>query len=1772
MRPRPRWMFVLAALAAMTGLVAGPAQASAPARPAAPRLTANTNASCNATPEPGHARCFAVVRTPASHAIIAAAAQDGPALTALTPADIRVAYHLPATGAGETVAIVDAFGDSSAESDLATFRSFFGLPACTAASGCFRKVDQSGGTSYPPDDPGWGLETSLDLDAVSSACPACNILLVEGNSASVPDLSAAENEAVTLGAKFISNSYGTNEDPGLLSFASAYEHPGVAITVSSGDAGNIVEWPSSDPDVTSAGGTTLARDAGSARGWGETAWDSGGSGCSTIEPQPAYQLGVTTGCAMRATADVSADADPATGLAVFDTLGSGGWLQVGGTSLAAPLITSMYALAGVPVPGTSPVNYPYHDPAEAADLFDVTQGSNGGCGDLLCNAGTGWDGPTGLGSPDGVGALSGGPQGQVTGHVTDATTGKPVPGAEVAADPGDYVTRTDSSGDYTLDVTAGTYTVSATMYAFQTGTSSGVHVAANGTAAADFSLAELPHATVSGTVSDGSGQGWPLYAKITIGGGYPGGPVYTNPFTGRYSVVLAGPATYPVQVTSAEPDVLGASGNGYLPQDAELAAGTSAVTKDITLQVDTAACSAPGYGPAGLSEDFAGWTGGAPGPGWTVSGSKAGWRFDNPGDRPAPGDNLASDQFAIADSGAGGRSGGRLDTTLTSPAVDLSGQSAPVVSFTSGYYGGSGQRAEIDLSTDGRRWAPVWQQRGGDAVGPVSVPIPQAAGKSGARVRFRYRGDDAWWWAIGNILVGTPGCVPLAGGLVTGIVRDGGSGLPVDGATVTSSGGVTGVAAGTTDQAVSGGLYEVFSPAGSQRFTASAAGYQSASAAVQVADGQLTRQDFSLNAKAAARRAGAVRPASAAAGVPAPGAAGGSSALKPLSLPGLRGKSYAITLITGDQVRLTAVGRGAYSVSAVPVPGSALRVSALAGKRGISSFQAIPAGAAALIASGALDRGLFDLGWLIRHGDTGPKADLAVVLRYAGQLGAARLARRAGGLPGVTVTSVSAAARTVRVSVSARRAVAFWTAITGRSAAARPGFAASSLAGGLTRVWLAGHREGPAVQPADSGQQLYTVTETVQGSADRSRWCSPADSLCLTDTFSLFGITGQGADQAYVATSVTCATSASPCTAYQATYSVPVGTYMSSGFADFKIGPDLQELDLTDPQVTVAGDTSFTLDAGTEQKITISTPRPSFPVAAATEDYRMTPDGTIDSNLEFVGYGSQNLWLIPSQPVTVGAFDASSSWILYAPNLAMSVVAPSRLTLSPEYPFYTAFPGGPVTPFTGSQTLPVVDAGIGGAADFSAIDARGKLALIHLDPVIGGCLVESSQLQNALQAGAAGVLVDPALPPSVGTGSCSLPVVAASSFGIGSQVDLPFAAVPAAQAAALEGLLGRGGVRIHVTALASSPYQYDLKFYSEGTMPADTAYRVTRRSLTAVSTRYHSDQPVLIQPSDTAFAPDEFFVDGVGDNVPGPGTQTAYYGPASPAVAWFREPAVISDGSTIAQPETWDVFSQRGGSRSEDWFDAPAALGSVEAPSNVFAAQPGKFDGAFAAVAACAGCRQGDVFWPLFYNVSGADPRLIDGAYSFAPGDIHLYQGGQEIQPIDAGGLAAYQLPAPSARYRLTASFANTSTTWGFTSGEPARNQVPDGFGCAGSALTGSADPCEPDPLIFLRYNAFTTVANTVSAGATHVIEVTPGYQAAVAPARITSLALWISTDGGTTWQPEKVRSRGGSYVASYRLPALAATGGSVSVMVRATDSAGDTVSQTSTDAYTISG
>jgi hypothetical protein len=313
------------------------------------------------------------------------------------------------------VAIVDAYDDPHAEADLATYRAQFGIAPCTTANGCFRKVNQTGGSSYPSADAGWAGEISLDLDMASAICPNCHILLVEADSGLISDLATAENEAAALGANAISNSYGGPEFAGEASYDPSFTHAEIAITAASGDSGYGVGYPAASPDVTAVGGTSLSRAANS-RGWSESVWNDSagapGSGCSSTEAQPAWEAANPTisgtGCSGRATADVSAVADPYTGVAVYDTYLSGlsgGWGVFGGTSAAAPIIASVSALAA-----NAAAAGPAYLYGHAAGLNDVTSGSNGSCsGSALCTAGIGWDGPTGLGTPNGISAFGGGP-------------------------------------------------------------------------------------------------------------------------------------------------------------------------------------------------------------------------------------------------------------------------------------------------------------------------------------------------------------------------------------------------------------------------------------------------------------------------------------------------------------------------------------------------------------------------------------------------------------------------------------------------------------------------------------------------------------------------------------------------------------------------------------------------------------------------------------------------------------------------------------------------------------------------------------------------------------------------------------------------------------------------------------------------------------------------------------------------------------------------------------------------------------------------------------------------------------------------------------------------------------------------------------------------------------------------------------------------------------------------------------------------------------------
>jgi hypothetical protein len=352
--------------------------------------------ACSEEQPAGFARCDMLYR-PAT-----TTAQAQPNVTApqgYGPADLQAAYNLnPKAGLGRIVAVVDAGDLPYAESALATYRSTFGLPPCTTANGCFLKVNQDGDPAHlPTPQVGWDLEIMLDLDMVSAACPNCAIVLVEADDSGVDNLATAAATGASY-AEVVSNSYSATEDASETGLDGSYSVPGVIYTASSGDVGFGPQYPAASPSVVAVGGTSLTRDS-STRGWHEEAWDGGGSGCSGFEPKPAWQS--DSGCTKRTEVDISAVSDPNTGVAVYGPFPSCSphsacWGVAGGTSAAAPLIAGAYMVAaGTPVNRAGQLAY-----ARSSMFNDITDGQNGPCGTYLCMAGAGYDGPTGLGTPN----------------------------------------------------------------------------------------------------------------------------------------------------------------------------------------------------------------------------------------------------------------------------------------------------------------------------------------------------------------------------------------------------------------------------------------------------------------------------------------------------------------------------------------------------------------------------------------------------------------------------------------------------------------------------------------------------------------------------------------------------------------------------------------------------------------------------------------------------------------------------------------------------------------------------------------------------------------------------------------------------------------------------------------------------------------------------------------------------------------------------------------------------------------------------------------------------------------------------------------------------------------------------------------------------------------------------------------------------------------------------------------------------------------------------
>jgi hypothetical protein len=489
-----RALVVALALTGATGLtslgLSSPAAANPAASAVSPASSAQVERACAAPTAPGTMACLALRR------VDSGIHPDLP--SGFGPSNLQSAYALSANGgAGQTVAIVDAYNDPNVTADLNTYRSTYGLPAL--ASGQFKVVNQNGAASpLPTNDSGWAGEIALDVEMVSAIAPAANIILVEASSASDSALYTSENTAVSLGAKFVSNSWGGSEYSGQTTDDSNFNHPGVAITVSSGDSGYGAEYPATSKYVTAVGGTSLST-ASNTRGWTETAWSGAGSGCSAYDATATWQT-VTTGCGTkRGEADVSAVADPNTGVAVYQTYGASGWTVYGGTSVASPIVAAIYADAGTPGASDYPASYPY---SHQSNLNDVTSGSNGSCGAKLCTAGTGWDGPTGLGTANGTAAFK---------------AGTTTPGSPTVNNPGSQSTAVGASVSLQLSASGGTapYTWSATGLPAGLSISSAGLISGSPTTAGSYSVtatatdsaSKTGSATFSWTVTSGGGGG-----------------------------------------------------------------------------------------------------------------------------------------------------------------------------------------------------------------------------------------------------------------------------------------------------------------------------------------------------------------------------------------------------------------------------------------------------------------------------------------------------------------------------------------------------------------------------------------------------------------------------------------------------------------------------------------------------------------------------------------------------------------------------------------------------------------------------------------------------------------------------------------------------------------------------------------------------------------------------------------------------------------------------------------------------------------------------------------------------------------------------------------------------------------------------------------------------------------------------------------------------------------------------------------------------------------
>ncbi len=585
------------------------------------------------------------------------------------------------------------------------------------------------------------------------------------------------------------------------------------------------------------------------------------------------------------------------------------------------------------------------------------------------------------------------------------------------------------------------------------------------------------------------------------------------------------------------------------------------------------------------------------------------------------------------------------------------------------------------------------------------------------------------------------------------------------------------------------------------------------------------------------------------------------------------------------------------------------------------------------------------------------------------------------------------------------------------------------------------------------------------------------------------------------------------------------------------------------------------------------------------------------------GYGSHHFWATPtdSEP-DVGTYHLSTVMTLDQHPVTMAVNGQNGFTLHATYPlrhekgaFNLDGPTREMVRFTGTETLPVVDAGYGRKQDFAGLDVQGKLVLLRLHQTnvhnSRQCTVDKAELINALHAGAAGVLIDPSKPHSnfnpPPAKFCTIPTFAdwwGQAYGTTpGPPPIPYVSIPPNEASHLRDLLAQGGpAKVTVHDNGPSPYRYNIAFFQEGAISKDLHHTVTADELSHITSDYQASTAVREHVVLAAFRPNSHYVGGVVADFSAPASNHVMFGPVSPAVVWSRkiEPEVGEEFAKVVETQRdYRVFDRRGARHETDWNQRPFAPGAAAAWSDAFRAQPGQRSGAYAS-RYCAFCRQGNTFYAASNLISGGHPK---GAFAqfYGEGSIHLYHNGEEVSPTFLfGRMATYQLLPERAEYRLTTSapakgYGHRDTTWHFTSAEVTEDETPQGALCVGRYLGRSSDPCAATPLVFLRYDAGLDLHNTAPAPGAHRFTVTAYHEATDAPA-ITGLKLWTSVDGGDHWGRARVipkgRSHGGEQtfdvIAVY--PKLSKTDGTVSIKATATDAAGNSIKQVLTDAFKL--